>query len=272
MSHAIEPYRPGAFDLTHKLTVEKLGSTALITINHPPANTWDRDALIGLRQVIQHLNADDDILALILTGQGVRYFSAGLELNMLAEADRSFAWEIAARTGEAFTALREFRGVSIAAINGDALGSGLECALACDIRIAERHAQLGLPEAPIGLLPCGGGAQALARLTGEGWSKRLLLLGERIDAQTAERIGLIEQLVEPGESRGRALLMASRISSQSPMAMRTLKPLIHSAPRVDVHEQGAIEREAFVRLFDSGQAQAGIRNLLAQQAADGPRN
>jgi len=197
MSTAVEPYQAGVFDLTHKLTVEKHGHTALITINHPPANTWDRESLIGLKQVIDHLNHDDDIYALVICGQGEKFFSAGADLKLFADGDRNRAREMARRFGEAFEALRDFRGVSIAAINGFALGGGLECALACDLRIAEQQAQMGLPEASVGLLPCAGGTQALAWLVGEGWAKRMILCGERITADTALRIGLVEQVVEP---------------------------------------------------------------------------
>lgn len=229
MNTAVEPYKASSFDLTHKLTVEKHGHTALITINHPPANTWDRDSLIGLRQLIEHLNRDDDIYALVVTGQGPKFFSAGADLNMFADGDKARAREMARRFGEAFEALRDFRGVSIAAINGYAMGGGLECALACDIRIAERQAQMALPEAAVGLLPCAGGTQALPWLVGEGWAKRMILCNERVDAETALRIGLVEQVVDSGEARGAALLLAAKVARQSPVAIRTIKPLIQGA-------------------------------------------
>ena len=99
---------------------------------------------------------------------------------------------MAEQFGRAFETLADFRGVSIAAINGFAMGGGLEVALACDIRIAEEQARLALPEAKVGLLPCAGGTQRLAWLVGEGWAKRMILCGERIDAATAGRIGLVE--------------------------------------------------------------------------------
>ena len=118
MSTAIEPYNPGMFDLTHKLTVEKHGHTALITINHPPANTWDRDSLIGLKQVVEHLNRDDDVYALVVTGQGSKFFSAGADLNLFADGDKARAREMARRFGEAFETLRDFRGVSDKAFDG----------------------------------------------------------------------------------------------------------------------------------------------------------
>ena len=173
MTTAIEPYQSHHFDLTHKLTVEKQQHTALITINHPPANTWDRDSLIGLRQVIEHLNQDDDIYALVITGQGNTFFSAGADLKLFADGDSGTAAVMSQAFGRAFERLSAYRGVSIAAINGYAMGGGLEVALACDLRVAESQAQLALPEASVGLLPCAGGTQLLPHLVGEGWAKRL---------------------------------------------------------------------------------------------------
>ena len=262
MSTAVEPYKPGHFDLTHKLTVEKHGHTALVTINHPPANTWDRDSLIGLRQLIEHLNRDDDIYALVITGQGPKFFSAGADLNMFADGDKARAREMARRFGEAFEALRDFRGVSIAAINGYAMGGGLECALACDIRIAERQAQMALPEAAVGLLPCAGGTQALPWLVGEGWAKRMILLGERIDAATALRIGLVEEVVGKGEALARAVEWAHKAGKQSPSSVAACKALVQ-ATRAGGHAAALVaEREAFVDLFDTADQAEGVNAFL----------
>ncbi|MBB3104404.1 enoyl-CoA hydratase [Azomonas macrocytogenes] len=262
MAHAIEPYKAGVFDLPHKLTVETHGHTALITINQPPANNWDHDSLIGLRQVLEHLNRDDGVYALVISGHGEKFFSAGIDPKLFANGDRVYAWEIAQRLGKAFEALRDFRGISIAAINGFALGAGLECALACDVRIAERQVQLGFPEAAHGLMPCAGGIRLLPQLVGIGWAKRMLLCGERIDAETAVRIGLIEQQVDPGESRRHALLMAGRIARQSPMATQAIKLLLNANAR---ENPGPAEREAFVALFDTEDAREGINAFLEQR-------
>ncbi len=265
MTHALEPYQSIPLELTHKLTVEKIGHTALITINHPPANTWDRDSLIGLKLLMDHLNRDDDIYALVITGQGDRFFSAGADLKLFADGDKARARDMARLFGEAFEALRDFRGVSIAAINGYAMGGGLECALACDIRIAERQAQLALPEASVGLLPCAGGTQALPWLVGEGWAKRMILCGERIDAQTALRIGLIEELVDEGEARNRALLLAARVERQSPVAVRTIKPLIQGARERAPNSWLSAERERFVDLFDAADTREGVNAFLEKR-------
>ena len=163
------------------------GHTAVLTINNPPANTWTAESLNELRLKVEELNNDPDIYALVLTGEGEKFFSAGADLKLFADGDKGNAATMARCFGEAFETLSAFRGVSIAAINGYAMGGGLEVALACDIRIAEEQAQLALPEATVGLLPCAGGTQNLTALVGEGWAKRMILCGERIDAAGARQ-------------------------------------------------------------------------------------
>ena len=268
MSNAVEPYKSAPFDLTHKLTVEKHGHTALVTINNPPANTWDRDSLIGLRQLVEHLNRDDDIYARVISGQGGKCFSAGADLKLFADGDKARARSMARLFGEAFEALRDFRGVSIAAINGSAMGGGLECALACDIRIAETHAQMALPEATVGLLPGGTGTQTLPWLVGEGWAKRMILTGERVDAATALRIGLVEEVVPAGQALAKALEIAQRVGKQSPDSVRACKGLIHQA-RQAVPRGAALaaEREAFVKLFNGGNQREGVNAFLEKRSA-----
>ncbi|MGV8664277.1 enoyl-CoA hydratase-related protein, partial [Pseudomonas aeruginosa] len=124
MNTAVAPHEASSCDLTRNLTGKEHRRTGLININHPTAPSGDRDSLICLRQRIEHLHRDDDIYALVVTGQGPKFFSAGADLNMFADGDKARAREMARRFGEAFEALRDFRGVSIAAINGYAMGGG----------------------------------------------------------------------------------------------------------------------------------------------------
>ena len=167
--------------------------------------------------------------------------------------------------GQAFEALRDFSGVSIAAINGYAMGGGLECALACDIRIAERQVQMALPEASVGLLPCAGGTQALAWLVGEGWAKRMILCGERIDGVKAERIGLVEEVVEEGESVAAALRLAAQVGRQSPQAVKACKTLIQGARQQPLNSLLAEERERFVDLFDLEDTLEGVNAFFEKR-------
>ncbi len=249
------------------LKLEIDGHTAILMLSNPPANTWTVHSLAALRDLVGELNADRDIYALVVLGEGEKFFSAGADLKQFASGDKALAREAARRFGEAFEALSTFRGVSIAAINGYAMGGGLECALACDLRIAEEHAQVALPEAAVGLLPCAGGTQNLPRLVGEGWAKRMILLGERIDAQTAQRIGLVEEVVGKGEARARALAWAKLAQKQSPTSVAACKRLVQ-ATRAQSHATALVaEREAFVDLFDCADQAEGVNAFLEKRAA-----
>jgi len=247
------------------LTLEVDGQAAIVTLSNPPANTWTIASLIALRELIAKLNADDRIRALVITGAGGRFFSAGADLKLFADGDKARAREIGRRFGEAFEAVSGFRGVSIAAINGYAMGGGLECALACDLRIAEEHAQMALPEAAVGLLPCAGGTQHLTRLAGEGWAKRMILLGERIDAATALRIGVVEEVVGKGQGKAHALEWAARAGGQSPSSVASCKTLIQVTRSQSVAHGLMLERELFVDLFDSADQIEGINAFLEKR-------
>lgn len=248
------------------LRLEKRGHTALVTLSNPPAHTWTAQSLAGLERLVHALDADLEIYALVITGEGEKFFSAGADLKLFAEGDQAVAATMARRFGQAFEALAAFRGVSIAAINGYAMGGGLECALACDLRVVEAHAQLALPEAGVGLLPCAGGTQWLAWTVGESWAKRLVLLGERVDAATALRIGLADELVEKGQGLAAALALADKVARQSPSAVRACKQLIQGARHASPQGQLAAEREAFVALFDTADQREGVAAFLGKRA------
>lgn len=196
------------------------GHCAIITIYNPPANTWTAATLQQLTVMVEELEQNSAIYSLIITGNGTKFFSAGADLSAFADGDKGNAATMATAFGNAFETLAAFRGVSIAAINGYAMGGGLEVALACDLRVVEQHAYLALPEASVGLLPCAGGTQNLTALVGEGWAKRMILLGERLCAQQAVQIGLAEAVVESGTSLHSAQTMAKQVENQSPCSVR----------------------------------------------------
>ena len=253
---------------TDKLLLERREHTLVVTINNPPANTWDEESLSALKSLVEMLEQDRDIYAVVMVGQGEKFFSAGADLNLFAAGDKGVAREMAEHFGAAFEALSSFRGVTIAAINGFAMGGGLECALACDIRIAEEQAQLALPEATVGLLPCGGGTQNLAWLVGEGWAKRMILCGERIGAGKALKIGLIEEVVESGQALGRALELAAAVGKQSPPAVAACKGLIQEARQGNIANAYTAERDAFVDLFDTNDQAEGVNAFLEKRSAN----
>jgi len=235
---------------SEKLKVELRGHTALVTIDNPGANTWDKDK---------------NIYALVLTGAGEKFFSAGADLKLFADGDPDNARAMAVYFGEAFETLADFRGVSIAAVNGFAMGGGLEVAMACDIRIAEEQAQMALPEAKVGLLPCAGGTQRLSWLVGEGWAKRMILCGERIDATTAERIGLVEEVVGKGEALDKALALAEQVGQQSPTSVAFCKRLMHTGRNTVIAAGLEGERDLFVDLFSTEDQREGVNAFLEKR-------
>ncbi|MDZ5631851.1 MULTISPECIES: enoyl-CoA hydratase [unclassified Janthinobacterium] len=250
------------------LLLERHGHTALVTLDNPPAHTWTLASLNALTQLVADLNADPDVYALVITGGGAKFFSAGADLKVFADGDKDMAFNMAAAFGEAFEALSAFRGVSIAAINGYAMGGGLECALACDIRIAEEHAQMALPEASVGLLPCAGGTQHLPWLVGEGWAKRMILCGERVDAAKALAIGLVEEVVPTGKAAATALALAAKVARQSPSSVTACKTLIQGARSHPLVNSLPDERTLFLGLFDTQDQKEGVQAFLEKRPAE----
>jgi len=242
------------------------GHVAVITLNNPSANTFTAAGLAEFHALIDDLNDNRDVYAAIVTGQGDKFFSAGADLKTFANGDKAEARRMAQLFGSAFEALQEARPVIIAAINGYAMGGGLECALSCDLRIAEEHAQMALPEASVGLLPAGCGTQTLPWLVGEGWAKRMILTNERVDATRALAIGLVEEVVPRGQALPAAVLLANRVSTLSPQAVTFSKQLIHQARRgTPRHAALALERERFVDLFDGVDQLEGVHAFLEKR-------
>ena len=253
---------------SEKVLVAIEDGIATVTINNPAANTWDRESLPALEAVVNNLNAMADVRALVITGQGEKFFSAGADLNQFANGDPVAAGAMGDAFGAAFETLADYRGVSIAAINGYAMGGGLEVALACDIRIAESHAALALPEARVGLLPCAGGTQRLAQLVGEGWAKRMILCGERVSAEKALTLGLVEEVVEQGASLSAAIDLAKRAADQSPTSIAACKRLIHSARDISIGAGLVAERDEFVALFLTEDQREGVNALLEKRTQE----
>ena len=257
-----------SLSISDKIKVEISGHTALVTIDNPAANTWDEESLPALKDLVEQLNADRNIYALVLTGAGEKFFSAGADLKLFADGDPATADRMANYFGQAFETLSDFRGVSVAAVNGFAMGGGLEVAMACDIRIAEEQAQMALPEAKVGLLPCAGGTQRLTQLVGLGWSKKMILCGERIKADKALEIGLVEEVVPTGTSLERAMALAEQVGEQSPISVAACKRLIHGARDITISKGLADERAEFVELFSTEDQREGVNAFLEKRKAE----
>lgn len=246
-----------------KLSIE--GHVATITIANPPANTWTFESLTRLKELVGALNINKEVYALVITGEGEKFFSAGADLKVFADGDKGVASDMARVFGSAFEALRDFNGVSIAAINGYAMGGGLEVTLACDIRICEEQAVMALPEAKVGLLPCAGGTQNLSILVGEGWAKRMILCGERVDSAKALQIGLVEEVVEKGGAYAAAMKLAQQTAEQSPSSISACKELIQAGRSGAINDALPLEREMFVALFDTKDQKEGVNAFLEKR-------
>ena len=249
------------------LRLEQHEFVSVVTFNNPPAHTWTPESLSQLRDIVALLNSDPANRALIVTGSGDKFFSAGADLQRFHHQDMDLARDFSSAFGQAFETLTAYRGVSFAAINGYAMGGGLEVALACDVRIAEQHAQMALPECAVGLLPCGLGTQQLAWLVGEQWAKRMILLGERLNAQQALRIGLVSEVVESECALSECLQLAQLTQKQSPTAVGYCKELIMAAREQPLSENYVAERQRFVQLWEDQNQFEGVSAFLEKRTA-----
>ncbi|WP_054286316.1 enoyl-CoA hydratase [Gulbenkiania mobilis] len=248
--------------MTTQLAVERLGKSAIVALNNPPANLWTPEALQRFAETLRSLTEEDAVRSVVLTGAGESFFSAGADLRHLENASRQEAEAFLEAFQAAHRALRSFRGVTVAAVNGFALGAGLEWALACDYIVAERGAQLGFPEGRVGLVPAAGGTHLLPRRVGVAWAKRMILGGEMVRAERALAIGLIEELVEPGFSKIVALSLANKVAQQAPAAVATARRLIEDSPLHSLEKHLSAEREAVLSLMGQAEAREGIRAFL----------
>lgn len=212
--------------MSKHLSVESLGNTVLLTIAHAPVNALPRALAQELSACIRDLDAAEQHRALVITGADDRYFCAGGDLTVFREPSPQAGLALLDAVGDVCSALLAFRGLTVAAVNGFALGGGLAIALACDVRIAGRCAELGFPETSLGLLPSMRTLQHLLSLVGAGWTRRLVLTAERVDATRAVQIGLVEQVVEAGFAKVVALSLAGRAAQAAPHAARLVKQQI----------------------------------------------
>jgi enoyl-CoA hydratase len=201
--------------------VEVRDAIAIITIDRPKVlNALNAQTVAEIGEAFEQVRNDDAVRAVILTGGGEKAFVAGADINELATMNPITGKETAERGQRVFTAIERFPKPVIAAVNGFALGGGCELALACHIRIASDKAQLGLPEVTLGIIPGYGGTQRMARLLGKGKALELICTGDRIPADEAERIGLVNKVVPADQLMSTAEEMARKMASRGPVALR----------------------------------------------------
>lgn len=248
------------------IILEHLGRAAILTLNQPPANLLTIEALEQLTAQLSALQQDPAVRAVVLTGAGERFFSAGASLASFEHGDPVQAEQTLDAMLTAFAAIRNFDGVTVAAVNGYALGAGLECALCCDYLVAERGACLGMTQARVGLIPAVGGAKLLADKVGLSWAKRMVLGGEVLDAEAACRIGLVEEVVDPGFAKIVAVSLANKVAQQGPQAVRAARQLIDRSGGVSLDAHLQQSRTAFMQLIGGEEQLVGVAAFLEKHA------
>jgi len=235
---------------------EKVGQLGVVTLNRPEASNRINMALAGaLADVCSEINQDQEIRAVIITGTG-ESFSAGTERDNSSE-------EIVLQS--VATPVDKLSCPVIAAINGDALGQGLELALACDLRLAAETARLGLPDIASGLIPRDGGTQRLPRLIGRARALELILLGKSISAAEARQLGLVNKVVPPSELMSTANAIAQRIASNAPLALRYSKEAVTKGSELTMEQGLRLESDLYAILQTTDDRTEGITAFLKKR-------
>lgn len=239
-----------------------------ITLNRPKQlNALNADTIGELLQVVEEIGADSGVRAVILTGSGERAFAAGADIGELSLIESAVDGQrMALRSQRLGRLMADLPQPIIAAINGFALGGGLELALACDIRVAADTAQLGLPEVSLGIMPGWGGTQRLARLVGPGNAKLLMMTGERLKADEALRLGLVERVLPASELLSTVQELASKLAAQPPLSLAAIKQAVNQGLQMPLDQGNAFEAGLFGALTITADAKEGTRAFLDKRA------
>ncbi len=246
------------------LRYEVEGGIAVVTVNRPEARNSISDVVIReMYAALDAVRADAAVGALILTGAGDEAFVSGADIHAIAARRRAEA--LAGLNNRLFAAIEALEKPTIAAVNGYALGGGLELALACDIRVAASGARFGLPEVKLGIIPAAGGTQRLPRIIGLGRARYLILTGDIIDAAEAERLGLVSAVVPRDELLAKAREIAAKIMKRGPLAIRLAKKALSLSAEVPLSAGLEFESVAQAILFESRDKEEGTRAFLEKR-------
>ena len=241
---------------------EKKGAFAYITFNRPDMlNALNCEAIDDLAQIIDDLNDDPCVRSVIVTGAG-KSFIAGADIAVMRDYTPTEGRAFNLHLQHQLNRLENLPMPVIAAINGYALGGGLELALACDIRIAAEGAKMGLPEVALGIIPGSGGAQRLPRLINSGNAKYFIYTGEQISAQKALELGIVQEVVAREALIERAQGIADKIAAQGPIAIRIVKRAINEGANMSLHSSVAFDGEAFASSFATEDRVTGMTAFL----------
>lgn len=239
---------------------------ATVTISRPDAmNALNTRFFNEMDHLVADLNQNDEVRAMIITGEG-KAFVAGADIAEMVNKDRD-GGESFSRLGQnTFSSFGKMRIPVIAAVNGFALGGGLELAMGCDFRIANTKAKFGQPEVNLGLIPGYAGTQRLPRLVGMGDALYLLMTADMIGAEDALRIGLVQKVVEPEELMDTVTKMAKNIASKGPQAIEKVKKVVRIGREMSRNYGEELEAEEFGSLFGEGkEGKEGMEAFLGKR-------
>jgi enoyl-CoA hydratase len=224
------------------IAYEKKENVGLLTINRPEKmNAISQELTAELSKLLDKIENDDELRVLVITGAGDKAFVAGADIKELVDRDARLGRRVSRERQEIFSRIENLHVPVIAAVNGYALGGGLELALACSIRICSEKAQFGAPEVKLGIIPGDGGTQRLPRLVGQGRAMEMIIIGDFIDAQEAHRIGLVNKVFLPDKLKEEAMKLAQKIASRPPLAVRYAKEAVNRSQEGDSASGFALE-------------------------------
>ena len=246
-----------------KIEIEREAKLGWLILNRPGRlNAINNDTRLELPRALQELYENPDVRVIIIRGAGDRAFSVGADITEFGGEIRP---HLVIELGEFFSAPQKCPKPVIAAIDGFALGGGLELSLACDFRIATKRSELGQPEIHLGLIPGGGGTQRLTRLIGLSRAKELVMLGERISAERALELGLIDQIVENEKFEQDVRAFAEKLAGGPPIAIRLAKQIMNAGAEAPLEAALLMEREAFGILFSTEDMMEGVNSFLMKK-------
>jgi enoyl-CoA hydratase len=232
-----------------------------IRLDRPKLNPLNAQVAAELGAIIDEIKTSDDVRAVVLWG-GERVFAAGADIKEMGERDAVTMYRYIGGFQDVFTRLENLPQITVAAINGYALGGGCELTLACDLRICATDSQLGQPEILLGVIPGAGGTQRLPRLVGVGRAKEIIYTGRFVPAEEALAIGLVNQVVEPDQVYPRAVAIAERFANGPLVALMAAKQVIQSGVDVDKATGILLERQAFAALFATEDQTIGMESFI----------
>lgn len=247
--------------MTFKLIIyEKSEGVATITLNRPEAmNAFSKEVVEEVIQALGDAKDDESIRVVILTGAGEKAFSAGADIKTMIGMNALRARELSLMGEKLCLAFENFEKPVIAALNGYALGGGLEVAMACDLRIASENARMGQTEVNFGLIPGWGGTQRLTRLIGATKAKELVFTGRMIDAKTAEQLGILNMVIPADKFKETVMKFAMDLAAKPPVAIKVAKSLINKGADIGLDSALALEREGFSVVASTEDLQEGVK-------------